>query len=161
LLANRLRQLLPWDGSIEYSMTWSRRDTPHGRVYYQLAALARRTSGQGCSGWPTPAHSDQFKVRFKKESILRDVFGRGVNCIARKTIEEYGEFPHPDLYAWLMGFPMTWNRAMPTVWPGTATPSCPRLQRRFFGRCFDDHPPPPSPPLPLAALLHRCMPLLR
>ena len=43
----------------------------------------------------------------------------------------------------------------------TATPSCPRLQRRFFGRCFDDPPPPPPPPLPVAALLPRAMSLLR
>jgi len=66
LLANRLRQLLPWAGSTEYSMTWKRKVTPHGRVYYQLAASGRRTSGADCSGlrdcllagWRSPTATD-------------------------------------------------------------------------------------------------------
>lgn len=67
LLANKLRQRLDWDGSIEYSMTWKRKDTRHGRVYYQLVARARQdstrlTSGPGCSGWPT-ASVHNFKQK--------------------------------------------------------------------------------------------------
>lgn len=62
LLANRLQARLAWAGSTEYSMTWKRKVTPHGRVYYQLVASGRRTSGPGssglASGWRSPTATD-------------------------------------------------------------------------------------------------------
>ena len=62
LLANRLQARLAWGGSTEYSMTWKRKVTPHGRVYYQLVASGRRTSGPGssglASGWRSPTATD-------------------------------------------------------------------------------------------------------
>lgn len=42
------------DGSIEYAQTWKRRATPSGFTYWEHTASARRISGNGCSGWPTP-----------------------------------------------------------------------------------------------------------
>src|SRR6185312_8335106 len=52
--ASKYRQQLTSDGSIEYVMTWVEKATPSGRRYCQLVASARRTSGNDCSGWPTP-----------------------------------------------------------------------------------------------------------
>ncbi len=52
-IAARLMTTLPV-GSMEYSMTWKAQVTPARRLVYLLAASGRRTSGKGCSGWPTP-----------------------------------------------------------------------------------------------------------
>lgn len=60
-LESRLRARLDLDGSIEFALTWKAKATPLGRRYCQLAASARRTSGQDCSGvqaWPTPQAHD-------------------------------------------------------------------------------------------------------
>ena len=54
-LANRLKTQLGTDGSMEYRQTWKEKATPLGRVYWAHTASARRTSGNGCSGWPSPA----------------------------------------------------------------------------------------------------------
>jgi len=298
LLANRLRRLLPWDGSTEYSMTWSRRDTKHGRVYYQLAASGRRTSEPGCSGlasgWTTPSavEPDGSTHRPSREATGRttDYLGRQVHEIAgwrsptatdgtnggpnardrtghphlsmeaqlagwptpktptgggqevrttpggglrkledaviqcagwatassrdwkdtpgmaqtgtnpdgseRERLDQLprqvtGLMPSPSsagtekpgeslrlnpaFSGWLMGYPREWilaglrahfhlrgkSKGAYGCSGGTETPSSPRLQRRFFGRCFNDPPPPPPPPLPVAALLHLRLPLLR
>lgn len=53
-LESRLRARLDTDGSMEFALTWKRKITPAGRLYFQLAASARRTSDSGCGGWPTP-----------------------------------------------------------------------------------------------------------
>ena len=75
LWENRLQARLPWDGSTEYSMTWKRKVTPHGRVYYQLVASGRRTSGPGssglASGWTTPQVADDNCSRRSQESMDR------------------------------------------------------------------------------------------
>ena len=60
-LANRCQVRLPMGGGTEYALNWRKQITPAGRVYYQLAASGRRTSGAGSSGlasdgWPTPTH---------------------------------------------------------------------------------------------------------
>ena len=44
-LANRLRERLGSDGSIEYSQTWRMKVTPAGRRYWAHTASGRRTSG--------------------------------------------------------------------------------------------------------------------
>ena len=57
-LGARLMERLARYGSMEYSLTWKRRVTPAGRLYYQQRASARRISGRDCggvqSGWLTP-----------------------------------------------------------------------------------------------------------
>jgi hypothetical protein len=45
-------------GSVLYALTWSEVDMPAGPPISRLRALARRTSGKGCSSWPTPAARD-------------------------------------------------------------------------------------------------------
>ena len=57
-LASRLHQLFDLDGSIEYALTWKKLVTPSGATYFALLARAHRTSGSGCTGWPTPQSFD-------------------------------------------------------------------------------------------------------
>lgn len=52
-LASRLRARLPSGGGMEYAMTWKVRATPARRRISALRAAAPRTSGSGCTGWPT------------------------------------------------------------------------------------------------------------
>lgn len=53
-LVSRLKQRLNLDGSMEYRLTWNRRATPSGRLYYLLRASARLTQDTEYSGWPSP-----------------------------------------------------------------------------------------------------------
>lgn len=52
-LASRLVQAVDANGSPEYSMTWKQWDMFAREPICRLAASGRRTSGNGCSGWPT------------------------------------------------------------------------------------------------------------
>lgn len=55
-LANRLKQQLPTDGSMEYRQTWKKKITPLGRSYWAHTASALRTGDKDSTGapWPTP-----------------------------------------------------------------------------------------------------------
>ncbi len=57
-LANRCQALLATAGSMEYRQTWRQKATPSGRLYWAHTASAGRTSGSGCTGWPTPMEHD-------------------------------------------------------------------------------------------------------
>jgi hypothetical protein len=53
-LENRLRARMAAFGSPEYELTWKTWDMPSGPPICALRASARRTSGSGFIGWPTP-----------------------------------------------------------------------------------------------------------
>lgn len=53
-LASRLRARLGANGSPEYSLTWKEWAMPRREAICALRASGRRTSGSGCTGWPTP-----------------------------------------------------------------------------------------------------------
>src|SRR5579885_3223446 len=53
-LASRLRTAMDSNGSTLYRLTWKERVTPSGRRICALRASAPRTSGRGCTSWPTP-----------------------------------------------------------------------------------------------------------
>lgn len=53
-LASRLRRRMGEFGSLEYALRWKRWDIPLGVPICALRGSARRTSGNGFSGWPTP-----------------------------------------------------------------------------------------------------------
>lgn len=57
-LANKLKQRLNLDGSMEYRLTWKQKATPSGRLYYLLRASERPTQDTEFSGWPTPRSED-------------------------------------------------------------------------------------------------------
>ena len=60
-LGARLMERLARFGSMEYSLTWKRRVTPAGRLFYQQRASGRRTSGRDCGGWPTATAVDRVR----------------------------------------------------------------------------------------------------
>jgi len=57
-LENRLMQRLDTAGSTLYKLTWRAKRTPLGRRYLERAARERRTSGSGCTSWPSPGASE-------------------------------------------------------------------------------------------------------
>ena len=57
-LASRLRARTDSLGSTLFRLTWKTRVTPSGRRICALRASARRTSGNGCTSWPTTTGRD-------------------------------------------------------------------------------------------------------
>lgn len=57
-LESRLRAKTQTLGSTLYKLTWKPWVMPSGRSRSRLRASVLRTSGTGCTGWPTPAASD-------------------------------------------------------------------------------------------------------
>ena len=53
-LESRLLQRLDTAGSTLFKLTWRRSITPLGRRLLERAVSVRRTSGSGCTSWPTP-----------------------------------------------------------------------------------------------------------
>lgn len=60
-LASRLQAKTALLGSTLFQLTWKRWDTPAGRCLHLLRASARRISGSGFIGWPTPRSEDGEK----------------------------------------------------------------------------------------------------
>jgi hypothetical protein len=57
-LESKLRQRMDVNGSPEFALTWREQDMPAGPPLCRLAPSARRTAGNGCSGWRSPAAQD-------------------------------------------------------------------------------------------------------
>ena len=57
-LESRLQAAMGESGSPLYALTWSHWDMPAGLPICRLRASARRTSGNGYGGWPTPIDND-------------------------------------------------------------------------------------------------------
>lgn len=60
-LANRLQVRLASCGSPLYALTWKNWDMPWGAPICALRGSGRRTSGNDCTGWPTPKSGDADK----------------------------------------------------------------------------------------------------
>jgi hypothetical protein len=54
---------------MEYSLTWSEKATPAGRLICRLRASARRTSDKDCSGWPSPNATRHGEI--DAEAVMR------------------------------------------------------------------------------------------
>ena len=76
-LANRLQARLPCGGGMEYRMIWKQRITPAGRLIYALRASAHRTSGSGCTGWPTVTVEDHKSDGPKTEQEYANAIAEG------------------------------------------------------------------------------------
>jgi hypothetical protein len=76
-LANRLKRQLDGAGSTLFTLTWKRKATPLGRPYYQLAASARRISGNDCGSWATPMAGTPAQKGYNEA---------GNNDASRKTV---------------------------------------------------------------------------
>lgn len=57
-LESRLQALTACAGSTLFTLTWKRWATPAGLSLFRLRASARRTSGTGCTSWPTARAED-------------------------------------------------------------------------------------------------------
>jgi hypothetical protein len=53
-LESRLRARTDVNGSLEYALTWRQQDMPSGPPICALRASARRSGGNGFTGWPAP-----------------------------------------------------------------------------------------------------------
>lgn len=74
---------MPFAGSTLYPMTWKVRVTPSGRQICALRARARRTSGNGCSGWPTTTATLADKgVRSFQGAVIEAMRSRGPDLAA-------------------------------------------------------------------------------
>ena len=71
-LESRLRHRMDVDGSPEYALTWRQWDMPSGPPICALRASRRRTSGNGCTGWPTARASDSDKSVRTHAGALRE-----------------------------------------------------------------------------------------
>lgn len=78
-LASRLRARFGTDGSMEYRQTWRERITPSGRSYWAHTASARRTSDNGCTGWPTPNSGPQNDNDSTWETRRAELQNRHIN----------------------------------------------------------------------------------
>ena len=65
-LENKLRARLDVNGSLEYAMRWKHWDLGSGPLICALRASARRTSDNGCSGWPTPQAGSHATERYNE-----------------------------------------------------------------------------------------------
>lgn len=101
-LGELLQRRLARFGSMEYSLTWKRRVTPAGHVFYQQRASGRRTSGRGCGGWPTARANDStedladLKARSAKNGANLTAIA---NCAGWATPQARDHFPpHSEQY---------------------------------------------------------------
>ena len=98
-LENRLRQNLDVNGSPEYVLTWKAVDMPAGPPICALRASARRTSGKGFGGWPTPTAQEpggtpeQFLDR--KRKAVENGSSMGISLSALSMVALTTGWPTP------------------------------------------------------------------
>lgn len=79
-LESRLQAALAETGSPEYALTWKRWDMQSGQPICALRASARRTSGSGYGGWPTPAantYGEDLNKEMARRARLKEKHGNG------------------------------------------------------------------------------------
>lgn len=124
-LESKLRARLDCDGSMEYSQTLKVRATPAGRRLLVHTASARRTSGNGCTGWPTTSCRDwkdtpgmsqtgvnpDGSARSRLDQLPRVATLAGT-AATDGTIAAMGNTAgfrlNPRFSLWLMGYPDEW-----------------------------------------------------
>ena len=77
-LESKLKRRLDGAGSTLFSLTWKAKATPAGRPYCQLAASARRTSGNDCGSWPTPKAQEDGRTLDQYEAARQRGYQRRI-----------------------------------------------------------------------------------
>jgi hypothetical protein len=116
-------------GSPLFALTWRATDMPAGPPICQQRALARRISGKGFTGWPTPTAneyetSDPERVRVRRaetKARVKNGNGFGLTLGQITAMEVIGPTPsgspagtantgqlNPKFSLWLMGLPKLW-----------------------------------------------------
>lgn len=93
-LASKLQERLGTIGSPEYMLTWKRRVIAYRKTpteitrltIFRLQASARRTSGNGCIGWPTPMAGSPATEEYNEA---------GNTDSSRKTVALLSGWPTP------------------------------------------------------------------
>jgi hypothetical protein len=88
---------MPLHGGTLFTLTWKQRATPVGHSISALRASARRTSGSGSTGWPTPTKDEaggtpeQFLARKAKLGG-----SCGVSLTALNLVAQLAPWPSPQ-----------------------------------------------------------------
>jgi len=109
----------------KYSLTWKTKATPQGRLIFQLARSAPRTSAKG-SGlshtmWPTPTSSQGGTVKnvemnngsFSRRNEKGVRWGVRLKDAVHHTDPTNGGSLNPQWVAWLMGYPTEYLKSVP------------------------------------------------
>ena len=140
-LTEALKRRIDTDISPEFALTWNSWDMPAGPPICRLRASARRISGNGYGGWPTPtalsykdSHQPGTNRSIDKTKNLiagwatptvldskdRDYFGKsdlalpGQAKLSSPAQTENRGVLNPALSLWLMGYPKHWMEAAPS-----------------------------------------------
>jgi len=114
-LANRLRDLLAGDGSLEYVLTWKAWDIGSPPPICALRASEPLTVGSGYSGWLTPKMpSGGPSLRVSPGGGLRKLEDHAALAAGASMTASCAEMVrlgalNPELVRWLMGFPKEWG----------------------------------------------------
>lgn len=124
-LASKYQELTDWNGSPEYTLTWSRSRIASGLLISHLRRSGRRMSGQGFTGWPTPSARDWKDISNDGVAYAASRECHQPSAVTKAYQRGYASAQLPYLYAMLMGYPDQWVTSRPSGTP--SSPKSPQL----------------------------------